>query len=145
MTQGGGSVADLEALIRRVNDEVISQGNVELIDELVADDFVEHQAMPGMPSGKEALVAFTTMFRSAFPDLKVETLATAVDGDEVWAHSRMTGTHRGEFNGIPPTGKKVSIEMMDRVRTRDGKAVEHWGCSDDLGMMAQLGVIPEMG
>ena len=58
---------------------------------------------------------------------------------------RERGTHQGEFNGIPATGKKVSIEMMDRVRTRDGKAVEHWGCSDDLGMMTQLGVIPEMG
>jgi steroid delta-isomerase-like uncharacterized protein len=138
-------MADLDALIRRVNDEVISQGKVELIDELLADDFVEHQAMPGMPSGKEGLKVFTTMFRSAFPDLKVETLATGVDGDEVWAHSRMTGTHQGEFNGIPATGKKISIEMMDRVRTRDGKAVEHWGCSDDLGMMTQLGVIPETG
>ncbi len=138
-------MADLDALVRRVNDDVLSQGKVELIDELLADDFVEHQAMPGMPSGKDSLAAFTTMFRSAFPDLKVETLATAVDGDEVWAHSRMTGTHQGEFNGIPPTGKKVSVEMMDRVRTRDGKAVEHWGCSDDLGMMTQLGVVPDMG
>jgi steroid delta-isomerase-like uncharacterized protein len=138
-------MADLDALIRRVNDEVISQGKVELIDELLAEDFVEHQAMPGMPSGREALKAFTEMFRSAFPDLEVETLSTAVDGDEVWAHSRMTGTHQGEFNGIPATGKKISVEMMDRVRTRDGKGVEHWGVSDDLGMMTQLGVVPEMG
>jgi steroid delta-isomerase-like uncharacterized protein len=136
-------MADLAALARRINDEVLSQGKVEVIDELIADDFVEHQAMPGMPSGKEALKAFTEMFRAAFPDLKVETVATAVDGDEVWLHSIMTGTHKGEFNGIAPTGKKVSVEMFDRVRTRDGKAVEHWGVSNDLGMMTQLGVIPE--
>ena len=136
-------MADLAALARRINDEVLSQGKVEVIDELIADDFVEHQAMPGMPSGKEALKAFTEMFRAAFPDLKVETVATAVDGDEVWIHSIMTGTHKGEFNGIAPTGKKVSVEMFDRVRTRDGKAVEHWGVSNDLGMMTQLGVIPE--
>ena len=136
-------MADLAALARRINDEVLSQGKVEVIDELIADDFVEHQAMPGMPSGKEALKAFTEMFRGAFPDLRVETVATAVDGDEVWIHSIMTGTHKGEFNGIAPTGKKVSVEMFDRVRTRDGKAVEHWGVSNDLGMMTQLGVIPE--
>jgi len=138
-------MADLAALARRINDEVLSQGKVEVIDELIADDFVEHQAMPGMPSGKEALKAFTEMFRAAFPDLKVETVATAVDGDEVWLHSIMTGTHKGEFNGIAPTGKKVSVEMFDRVRTRDGKAVEHWGVSNDLGMMIQLGVVPEPG
>ena len=138
-------MADLAALARRINDEVLSQGKVEVIDELIADDFVEHQAMPGMPSGKEALKAFTEMFRAAFPDLKVETVATAVDGDEVWIHSIMTGTHKGEFNGIAPTGKKVSVEMFDRVRTRDGKAVEHWGVSNDLGMMIQLGVVPEPG
>ena len=138
-------MADLDALVRRVIDDVISQGKVELIDELLAEDFVEHQAMPGMPSGREALKAFTEMFRSAFPDLKVEILATAVDGDEAWAHTRMSGTHQGEFNGIPPTGKTISVEAMDRVRARDGKIVEHWGVSDDLGMMTQLGVVPDMG
>ena len=138
-------MADLAAIARRINDEVLSQGELELIDELVADDFVEHQAMPGMPEGKDALRAFVEMFRAAFPDLKVETLATAVDGDEVWVHSRMTGTHKGDFNGIAPTGKKVDVTMFDRVRTRDGKAVEHWGVSDDLAILTQLGVVPEMG
>lgn len=138
-------MADLDKLIRRVNDEVISQGNYDIIDDLVADDFVEHQAMPGMPSGKDALRVFTETFRNAFPDLKAETLATCVQGDEVWAHTRITGTHQGEFNGIPPTGKSFSIEAFDRVKTKDGKAIEHWGASDDLGMMTQLGVIPDMG
>ncbi len=134
-------MADLDALIRRVNDEVISQGKYDAIDDLIADDFVEHEA--GAPSGKDALRTFAETFRSAFPDLKAETLATVVQGDEVWAHSRLTGTHQGEFNGIPPTGKSFSIEMIDRVKTRDGKAVEHWGVSDNLGIMTQLGVIPE--
>ena len=138
-------MADLDKLIRRVNDEVISKGNYDVIDELIADDFVEHEALPGAPAGKDALQAFTETFRSAFPDLKAETVATVVQGDEVWAHSRLTGTHQGEFNGIPPTGKAFSIEMIDRVKTRDGKAVEHWGISDNLGMMTQLGVIPDMG
>ncbi len=72
-------------------------------------------------------------------------VATAVDGDEVWIQSTATGTHKGDFNGIPPTGKKIEVGMFDRIRTRDGKAVEHWGQSDDLKMMIQLGVVPEPG
>jgi predicted ester cyclase len=68
-----------------------------------------------------------------------------VDGDEMWVHSVFTGTHTGDFAGIAPTGKSVTMAMMDRVRVRDNKAIEHWGVSDDLGMMTQLGVVPEMG
>jgi steroid delta-isomerase-like uncharacterized protein len=132
-------------MARRFNDEVMSQGKLEVIDELVADDFVEHQEMPGMPTGREGLRAAMAMFRGAFPDLKVETLAVVTEGDELWVHSLATGTHQGELMGIPATGKMVSFAMMDRVRVRDGKAVEHWGVSDNLGMMTQLGVVPEMG
>ena len=62
-----------------------------------------------------------------------------------WVHSVFTGTHTGDFAGIPPTGKSVTLAMMDRVKVRDDKAIAHWGVSDDLGMMTQLGVIPEMG
>ncbi len=137
-------MADLAALIRRFNDEVLSKGNYDLIDELIADDFVEHQSAPGMPEGKDAPRAFTEMFRAAFPDMKVETLATAVDGDEVWVQSRMTGTHKGELMGIAATGKTVDVLMFDRIRFVDGKAVEHWGVADDMSMMTQLGVVPEM-
>ena len=137
--------ADLKALARRFNDEVFTQGKVEVIDELVADDYVEHQAPPGLEPNKEGLKQFVQMFHGAFSDIKVETLGLGVDGDELWIHSVFTGTHTGEFMGIPATGKGVTLEMMDRVKTRDSKAIEHWGVSDDLGMMTQLGVVPEMG
>jgi predicted ester cyclase len=137
--------ADLKALAKRFNDEVFTQGNVDVIDEIVADDYVEHQEFPGLEPSKEGLKNFVQLFHSAFGDINVETVATAVDGDEIWVHSVFTGTHTGEFAGIPATGKKVTLAMMDRVRTRDGKAIEHWGVSDDLGMMTQLGVVPEMG
>lgn len=136
---------DLKALVRRMNDEVMTQGKLEVIDEIVADDFVEHQEFPGMTPDKEGLRATMAMFRDAFPDLKVETLGVVTEGDEVWCHSLATGTHQGELMGIPATGKTVSIAMIDRVRVRDGKAIEHWGVSDDLGMMTQLGVVPETG
>ncbi|MEX0666100.1 MAG: ester cyclase [Acidimicrobiia bacterium] len=139
-------MADLKALAKRFNDEVMSKGNFDTIDEIVAEDFVEHQELPpGVPPGRAGLHAFVKMFRDAFPDLKVETVSAVVEGDEVWMQSLLTGTHKGELAGVPATGKKVSVAMFDRVKVRDGKAVEHWGVADDMGMMTQLGVIPEMG
>jgi predicted ester cyclase len=136
---------DLKATARRFNDEIMNQGKLEVIDEIIADGLVEHAAPPGWPPGKEGVRAYVAMMRDAFPDLKVETLAVVAEGDEVWMHSVMTGTHTGELMGIPATGKSVSLAMFDRVKVSDGKAVEHWGVSDDLGMMTQLGVVPEMG
>jgi predicted ester cyclase len=137
--------ADLKAMAKRFNDEVFTQGKIDVIDELVADDYVEHQEFPGLEPTKEGLKQFVQMFHGAFSDIKVETLSTAVDGDELWVHSVFTGKHTGEFAGVPPTGKSVNMAMMDRVKVRDAKAIEHWGVSDDLGMMTQLGVIPDMG
>jgi predicted ester cyclase len=136
---------DLKVLGKRFYDEVLSQGKFDVVDELIADDFVEHQEMPGVPAGKAGIPVWVTMFRNAFPDLRCEILAIGLDGDELWVQGEMTGTHQGEFAGIAPTGKSVRLAMMDRVRIRDGKAVEHWGLSDDLGLMTQLGVVPEMG
>lgn len=138
-------MADLKAIAQRFNDEIMNQGKLEVIDEIIADDMVEHAAPPGWPPGKEGVRAWVTMMRGAFPDLKVETVGAVVEGDEVWMHSVMTGTHTGEFMGIPATGKSVSLAMMDRVKVSDAKAVEHWAVSDDLGLMTQLGVVPEMG
>jgi len=139
-------MADNKALAQRFNDEVMSQGKLAAIDEIVAEDFVEHQELPpGIPPGREGLKASVQMFRDAFPDMKVETVKIVADGDEVWMQSVLHGTHKGELAGIPPTGKKVSVTMFDRVVVRDGKAVEHWGVSDDMGMMTALGVVPEMG
>lgn len=137
--------ADLKKLAERFNDEVLSQGKVEVIDELVHDDLVEHMEFPGVEPGKAGLPQFVKIFRDAFPDLKVTTDAVIVEGDEVWVQSTTTGTHKGEFMGIPATGKKVSVLGFDRVKTKDGKAIEHWGMTDDLAMMTQLGVVPEMG
>ena len=139
-------MADLKAMAKRFNDEVFTQGKVDVIDEIVADNFVEHQAAPpGIEPNREGLKKFVQMFREAFPDMKSEILACVVEGDEVWIQTRFTGTNKGEFMGMPATGKKVTFEAFDRVKTKDGKAVEHWGLTDDMGMMTQLGLVPEMG
>ena len=136
---------DPKDLARRFYAEVINGKNLAVIDELVDDDLVEHQEMPGIPPGKEGVRAFFQLFHSAFPDLNAEIQGIVAEGDEVWVYAVMTGTHQGEFLGIPATGKQISVPMVDRVRVRNGKAVEHWGVADDLGMMTQLGVVPEMG
>ncbi|HEX9505199.1 MAG TPA: ester cyclase [Acidimicrobiia bacterium] len=137
--------ADPKDVMRRFYGELLTEGKLEVLDEIVSDDYVEHQQIPGRPSGKDAARAFVTMFRAAFPDLEVDAQAMVAEGDEVWAYARMTGTHTGEFMGIAPTGTSISYRMMDRVKVRDGMAVEHWGCSDDLGLMTQLGAVPKMG
>ena len=136
---------DLKPLSRRFYEEVMNQGKLDTLDEIIADDFLEHQEFPGMPTGKEGVRAYVTMFRDAFPDLNVQIQALVAEGDELWVHAVMTGTHTGDLPGIPATGKPVSLAMIDRVRVRGGQAIEHWGVSDDLGMLTQLGVVPEMG
>src|SRR6516225_1548494 len=118
-------------MAKRFNDEVFTQGKFEVIDELVAADYVEHQEFPGLEPTREGLEKFVQLFHAAFSDINVETLSVGVDGDELWVHSIFTGTHTGEFMGIPATGRSVSLAMMDRVKVRDDKAVEHWGVSDD--------------
>ena len=137
-------MADQKAVAKRFYAEVLSKGDLEALDELVADDFVEHEAVPGGGTGKDAVREFTKMMRDAFPDLKVEIVAMVAEGDEVWVHAVATGTNQGEFMGMPATGKSVTMAMIDRVKFKDGKAVEHWGVSDNLAMLTQLGVVPEM-
>lgn len=136
-------MADYTDLLKRFNDEVMSQGKLELIDELVAEDLIEHAPVPpGFPEGREGVKAFVTMFREAFPDFTAETVAVIGDGDEAWVQSTLSGTHKGDFMGMPATNKKFEITAFDRVRFKDGKAVEHWAAQDDMGMMEQLGLAP---
>ena len=83
-----------------------------------------------------------TMLRSAFPDFKATIEHLIAEGDKVVLHMTWTGTQKGEFMGIPPTGKSISINVIDIVRIADGQVVEHWGIMDQMAMMQQLGVIP---
>lgn len=137
--------ADNKALARRLYDEVINAGNLDLLDELVADDFVEHEAFPGMPAtGPEAPKAVLGMFKAAFSDMKFTVEDMIAEGDKVVVRATVTGTHDGEFMGIPPTGKSFSASAIDIVEIKDGKATAHWGLTDQAAMMEQLGLAPEM-
>jgi len=134
------------AAIKRFYEEVMAKGNMKVIDELVADNFVEHYAPdPQIPANKAGLKQMMGMFRTAFPDLQVTVEDIIAKGDKVWAYTTTRGTNKGEFMGMKATGKKIDVKGLDIVRFVDGKAVEHWGLNDDYTMMMQLGVIPAPG
>jgi predicted ester cyclase len=132
-----------KALVRRFTEEVFNRGNISLVAELVASDFVEHAEYP--PGRESERGGTTTLFRSAFPDFKVTIDDLIAEGDKVVVRSTWSGTHKGEFMGNAPTGKSVSFGVIDIIRFAGGKAVEHWGQMDRMGMMQQLGVIPVPG
>ncbi len=134
-------MSDLKAVMARFYDEIFTQGNVDLIDELMHEDFVEHEELPpGIPPGREAPRAYTTMMHSAFPDFRATVTEMLQDGNKVIARARFSGTHQAEFMGFPPTGNTFEITSVDIVEFRDGKAIGHWGVMDMAGMMQQLGV-----
>jgi predicted ester cyclase len=134
-----------KTLFRRTYEELLNQGNLDVADELVATEFINHEAPPGRDRGPESMRALATMLRTAFPDLHFTIEELVAEGDTVAGRLRMSGTHEGPLMGTPPTGRSVRQEHMHFVRIREGKAVEHWGVRDDLGMMQQLGLIPESG
>jgi predicted ester cyclase len=134
---------DLEGIVRRFYAEVVGRKNFDLIDELLAPDFVEHQEFPGLAPTREGVKQFFQLWTQAFPDTKVDNELILVDGDLVAVYGTWTATHQGEFMGIQATGKQISLPNADFVRFRDGIGVEHWGVLDGGLLMQQLGVVPE--
>ena len=133
---------DHEATMRRLY-ELISTGDIDGFGDHVADDFVEHEETPGFEPSKEGVKQMFHMYRAAFPDLHMEAEDVLASGDKVVARVRATGTHQGEFMGMPATGKNVDVQVIDIMRFgEDGLVREHWGLFDALGMMQQLGAIP---
>lgn len=134
-------MSDIQAVMRRMYGEMFSEGNVDLIDELVHEDFVEHEELPpGIPPGREAPKAMVAMMRTAFPDFRADVEEMLQDGNKVVARVRFSGTHQGEFMGIPATGNAFDISVIDIIEFRGDKAVAHWGLMDTAKMMEQLGV-----
>ncbi len=131
------------AALKRFYDEVMGKGNLTAIDELVAENFVEHYVPdPNFQANRTGVHQMMSMFRTAFPDMQITVEDVIAKGDKVWAYTTMRGTNKGEFMGMPATGKKVEVKGFDIVRFANGKAVEHWGLNDDYTMLQQLGVIP---
>ncbi len=128
---------------RRLVEELFNNKNYDVIDELFAPDFVEHEEIPGVDPGREGVRQASQMFHIAFPDLQVAIQDILADGDKVVAREQWTGTHQGEFMGMPATGKQVDFSVIDIVRLAEGKLVEHWAVTDMLALLTQLGAIPE--
>jgi len=127
------------AAMKRFYDEVMTKGNMKAIDELIADNYVEHYTPTlDSPTTKARLAQVMTMFRTGFPDLQITVEDIIAKGDKVWAYTTMRGTNKGEFMGRPATGKKIEIKGVGIMRFVNGKAVEHWGVYDGLAMMQQL-------
>src|SRR5918998_5340514 len=139
------SAEENKATVRRFVDEVQSGGNIDAIDELCSPEFVNYSAPPGVPSDCEGVKLVTAMFRQAFPDSYFTVEDMIAEGDKVVTRKTFHGTHEGEFMSIPPSGRTVNVSLIDVVRISDGQVVEHWSVGDNLGMMQQLGVIPQPG
>ena len=123
--------------------ERINAGDIDGFGDLVADDFVEHQGGPGFPRTKQGTLDFFRALLTAFPDLRMTVEDVIADGDKTVARVSITGTHRGEFMGVPPTDRHVDIQLIDIMRfDHAGRVGEHWGVGDMLSLMQQLGVVP---
>lgn len=132
-----------KSLARQLIEEVFNRGNMHLIEELLAPDYVEREELPpGVPRNREGVTLLTTMLRSAFPDFKATIDDMVAEGDKVVIRLTWNGTQRGEFMGVPPSGNSMSIGVIDIFRIDGGKIVEHWGQMDGMGLMQQLGAIP---
>jgi steroid delta-isomerase-like uncharacterized protein len=134
---------DHAATIRRMY-ELISAHDIDGFGDILADDFVDHEELPGLSPSKDGVMAFFRMYIAAFPDLRMTAEDVIASGDKVVARARATGTHQGEFMGMPPTGRHVDVQLVDIIRFGDdGLAREHWGVFDSMAMMQQLGAIPD--
>ena len=134
-----------KALVRRFFDQVYNNARPEVIDELLAADYVDHSAPPGQAAGAAGTRQVCDMYRTAFPDLRVELHDLVAENDLVVVRATFAGTSRGPLMGAPPTGKPVQIASMVIVRLRDGRFVERWEQMDLLGLMLQLGVVSQPG
>ena len=119
--------------------EAVNTGKYELFSEVVASDCVDHDPGPGQVPGPNGYRALFTGMRQAFPDMKVEVAALVADEEAIAFAYTLTGTQNGPLMGIAPTGKKVKIRGLQISKFRDGKMVERWGSSDQLGMLQQIG------
>ncbi|HEY9609298.1 ester cyclase [Allocoleopsis sp.] len=130
-----------KTLILRYYEE-FDKGDLAQVEDMLAPNFVAY--LPGMsePLDRETFKQFALMFRSAFPDIQHSFEEVIVEGDKVVTRGTFTGKHQGKLQGLPPTGKHVTVSFIHIDRIVDGQIMEHWGQADMVGMLQQLGVIP---
>ena len=129
-----------KAQFLRLIEEGFNRGDLSAVEEVVAKNCKEHQR--GNSDGASGTREVIKTLREWFPDFEMQAEDVVTSGDKVWARFVARGTNLGSFMGNPPTGKKVTIDVIDIARFKDGKIVEHWGVPDQLGVMIQLGLVP---
>ena len=134
--------SDNKELMARYFKEAWNEGKLDILDELIAPGYVNHNpAFPDLPNGPEGVKPIMAGFRASFPDLRFVIEDQIEEGDRVVTRFTLRGTQTGDFMGIPPTGRRVELSGIQIERIVDGKIVEHWRISDDLGMLTQLGIV----
>ena len=141
------SAEENKAVVRREMEELFNQGgNLDAADEIYAPDYVGHEPTTGDIRGVEAAKQFAASMRQAFPDLQTTIEDQVAEGDKVVTRFSARGTHQGETEDFgPPTGNRIEVTGITIEQFADGKIVEDWTNFDALGMMQQLGLIPEPG
>jgi steroid delta-isomerase-like uncharacterized protein len=134
------SVEDVKKFLLRASEEIWYKGNLAAVDEFMASDLVYHRGTGEHIHGTEEYKKFVSTTHSAFPDVHFTVEDIFAEGDKVAVRWTMTGTHKGELRGIPPTGKKVTMWAISLYRIVEGKIAEVWERYDTLGLMQQLGV-----
>ena len=129
------------AVMRRYFNEAWNQQRIDLLDELVAPDYVNHLSPPETPRGPAGLKPIFAAVWATFPDVQFSMDEMLVAGDKVITRWSMRATHRGDFLGVPASGKTVTNYGISIDRVVDGKIVEHWRASDDLNLLQQLGTV----
>jgi len=128
-------------LVNLMIEEIQNRKNMELIDKLFSEDFVNHTPLRGIPNDRSGMRQLFSMTHIAFPD-GVLVVEDQVSGEnKVWTRKLFSGTHAGPLRGIAATGNKVTYEVFDILKIQDGKITEHWGSVDQLSILRQLDAI----
>ena len=134
-----------KALVRRGVDEIWNHGHFDVADEVVTSDFVVHAtSLKGEIKGREGIKQYFAALRAAFPDLTFTIEDHIAEADRVVTRWSARGTHRGDFQGVPASGKQIHVTGIDVDRIENGKVAECWMNMDELGLLQQLGVVPEL-
>lgn len=137
-------MTDLKALNQSMFDAIAAGNDIDAaIETYIAEDFVEHESIPGMGNTRDTPRQLFKLMHAAFPDFRVTVHEMLQDGDKVVSRITMGGTHDGEFMGVPASGNQVGVDAIEILQFRDGKCIAHWGVMDMAGMMEQMGAAPQ--
>jgi predicted ester cyclase len=136
------SDSDNKAIIRRFQEDVLNGRDIDALDEIVAEDYLDHAAFPGQEPGRQGVKRRISYLLAAL-DPRWTAHEFIAEGDLVVARWSLSGTHRGEFLGLQPTGKEFTLKVIEQYRVKDGQMAEHWNVVDMFGLYQQLGLIPQ--